>query len=325
MQFVYIKILYICTGDIRDIMTNVYMAALHSRIDHMGPPPSLGGNPFAGSCCAPASQSFCGFSSPRIGMALAGSFYNAPMMGFGGFGYSSSMSSLFAIATATAMASSALATRPSVGTFGSLTMPQVATPTFQFQPATYNYTLPTFSFPTFSSFSYPTFNFSLPTDYKFNFSGYSSNPFGTTETYNSSSSSKIKPGLLKGNLKGKEAVITQLCEKYNVDVALALSIIGQESGFGTSNLAKHNNFMGYRAAGDAGKSPKGFGYFSTPEKGLEAAIKNLSKYPEKYASKGIRKADMNNIDAIAQVYCEGNSYSSSIKNIYNKTVKSYLA
>lgn len=315
MQFIYIKILYICTGDIRDIMTNVYMAALHSRIDHMGPPPSaMGGNPFGGPCC----PSFCGISTPRIGMALAGSFYNAPMMGFGGFGYSSSMPSLFAIAAATAMTSSVLASKSNVGTFGSLTMPQFATPTFQFQPI--NYTMPTYSF--------PSFNYSLPSEYKFNFSGYTStNPFNTTEesNFNTSSSSKIKTGLLKGNLKGKEAVITQLCEKYNVDVALALSIIGQESGFGTSNLAQHNNFMGYRAAGDAGKSSKGYGYFSTPEKGLEAGIRNLSKYPKKHADKGVKKADMNNIDAIAKIYCEGSSYSSEIKNIYNKTVKSYLA
>ncbi len=296
-------------------MTNVYMAALHSRIDHMGPPPStMGGNPFGGPCC----PSFCGISTPRIGMALAGSFYNAPMMGFGGFGYSSSMPSLFAIAAATAMTSSVLASKSNVGTFGSLTMPQFATPTFQFQPI--NYTMPTYSF--------PSFNYSLPSEYKFNFSGYTStNPFNTTEesNYNTSSSSKIKTGLLKGNLKGKEAVITQLCEKYNVDVALALSIIGQESGFGTSNLAQHNNFMGYRAAGDAGKSSKGYGYFSTPEKGLEAGIRNLSKYPKKHADKGVKKADMNNIDAIAKIYCEGSSYSSEIKNIYDKTVKSYLA
>lgn len=315
MQFIYTKILYICTGDIRDIMTNVYMAALHSRIDHMGPPPStMGGNPFGGPCC----PSFCEISTPRIGMALAGSFYNAPMMGFGGFGYSSSMPSLFAIAAATAMTSSVLASKSNVGTFGSLTMPQFATPTFQFQPI--NYTMPTYSF--------PSFNYSLPSEYKFNFSGYTStNPFNTTEesNYNTSSSSKIKTGLLKGNLKGKEAVITQLCEKYNVDVALALSIIGQESGFGTSNLAQHNNFMGYRAAGDAGKSSKGYGYFSTPEKGLEAGIRNLSKYPKKHADKGVKKADMNNIDAIAKIYCEGSSYSSEIKNIYDKTVKSYLA
>lgn len=136
-------------------------------------------------------------------------------------------------------------------------------------------------------------------------------------------SSKIKPGLLKGNLIGKEGVITELCQKYNVDVALVVSIIGQESGFGTSNLAKHNNFMGYRAAGDLGKSSNGFGYFSTPEKGLEVAIRNLSKYPERYAS--VKKADMNNIDAIGKIYCEGDTYSSAIKKIYNTTVKEYLA
>ena len=135
--------------------------------------------------------------------------------------------------------------------------------------------------------------------------------------------SKIKPGLLKGNLVGKEAVITQLCQKYDVDVALVVTIIGQESGFGKSNLAQHNNFMGYRKEGDLGKSAKGFGYFSTPEKGLEAAIRNLSKYPERYAS--VKKADMNNIDAIGKIYCEGDTYASAIKNLYNTTVSSYLA
>ena len=145
----------------------------------------------------------------------------------------------------------------------------------------------------------------------------------TTNTISNSSYSKIKPGLLKGNLAGKEAVITRLCEKYGVDVALVVTIIGQESGFGTSNLAKHNNFMGYRAAGDCGKSPNGFGYFSTPEKGLEVAIRNLSKYPERYPS--VKKADMNNIDAIGRIYCEGNTYASAIKKLYNSTVKGYLA
>jgi len=135
--------------------------------------------------------------------------------------------------------------------------------------------------------------------------------------------SQIKPGLLKGNLVGKEEVITQLCQKYNVDLALVVTIIGQESGFGTSDLAKHNNFMGYRAAGDLGKNEKGFGHFSTPEKGLEAAIANIAKYPQKYAS--VKKADMNNIDAIGKIYCEGSSYSSAIKNLYNTMVKNYLA
>lgn len=213
------------------------------------------------------------------------------------------------------------------------------------------FSFPTFSMPTFAMNSnpfafnnIPNYNFmSLPTPAINNNFQYiqNVNNFGTltngsifgniklnsgnntTGTTSYSSYSKIKPGLLKGNLAGKEAVITQLCEKYGVDVALVVSIIGQESGFGTSNLAKHNNFMGYRAAGDCGKSANGFGYFSTPEKGLEAAIRNLSKYPERYAS--VKKADMNNIDAIGQIYCEGTTYASAIKNIYNKTVKEYLA
>lgn len=159
---------------------------------------------------------------------------------------------------------------------------------------------------------FPTINFNNTTP--------STSVDNTSYSYNSSS--KIKPGLLKGNLQGKEGLITQLCQKYNVDVGVVLSIIGQESGFGTSNLAKHNNFMGYRAAGDLGKSSKGFGYFSTPEKGLEAAIKNLASYPKKYSN--ISKIDFNNMDAIGKIYCEGNSYSAAVKNLYNSTVKKYL-
>lgn len=141
-------------------------------------------------------------------------------------------------------------------------------------------------------------------------------------TISHSSNSKIKPGLLKGNLVGKEDVIVSLCQKYNVDVGLVLTIIGQESSFGTSPLAQHNNFMGYRAAGDLGKNEKGFGYFSTPEKGLEKAIANLSTYPDRY--KNVKKADLSNIDAIGEIYCEGSGYSSAIKNLYNTTVKKYL-
>lgn len=161
--------------------------------------------------------------------------------------------------------------------------------------------------------TFPTINFNNNTTS-------STSVDNTSYSYNSSS--KIKPGLLKGNLQGKEGVITQLCQKYNVDVGVVLSIIGQESGFGTSNLAKHNNFMGYRAAGDLGKSSKGFGYFSTPEKGLEVAIKNLASYPKKYSN--ISKIDFNNMDAIGKIYCEGNSYSAAVKNLYNSTVKRYL-
>ena len=141
--------------------------------------------------------------------------------------------------------------------------------------------------------------------------------------YETNTSSKIKPGLLKGKLKGKERLITQLCKKYNVDVALAVSIIGQESGFGTSNLAQHNNFMGYRAKGDRGKDAKGFGHFSTPEKGLETAIRNISEYPQRY--EGVSAANMQNVDDISKAYCKSDTYATAIKNIYEKNVKKYLA
>ena len=172
----------------------------------------------------------------------------------------------------------------------------------------------------FSNMKYiPAPTLTFPT---INFNNTTSSTSVDNTSYSCNSSSKIKPGLLKGNLQGKEGLITQLCQKYNVDVGVVLSIIGQESGFGTSNLAKHNNFMGYRAAGDLGKSSKGFGYFSTPEKGLEAAIKNLASYPKKYSN--ISKIDFNNMDAIGKIYCEGNSYSAAVKNLYNSTVKKYL-
>lgn len=200
--------------------------------------------------------------------------------------------------------------------------------------------LPALPTPDYSSLFSKNSNFSMPAFSPFNFGNITNNNnifnlqgslFTTNQTtpsekttYQTNTSSKIKPGLLIGNLKGKEALITQLCEKYNVDVALALTIIGQESGFGKSELAQRNNFMGYRAAGDAGKSDSGFGYFSTPEKGLEAAIKNLAKYPQKYADKGVKKADMNNIDAIGRIYCEGDSYATVIKELYKSTVKKYL-
>lgn len=198
--------------------------------------------------------------------------------------------------------------------------------------------LPALPTPDYSSLFSKNSNFSMPAFSPFNFGdimnntyNFSSSLFSTNQTtpsekttYQTNTSSKIKPGLLKGNLRGKEAVITQLCEKYNVDVALVLTIIGQESGFGTSNLARHNNFMGYRAGGDLGKDRNGHGYFSTPEKGLEAAIKNLARYPQKYKNRGVKKADMNNIDAISKIYCETSTYATAIKSLYNSTVKKYL-
>jgi hypothetical protein len=134
--------------------------------------------------------------------------------------------------------------------------------------------------------------------------------------------SDLKPGLFKGRLAGKEALVTKICHKYGVSPALVASIIGLESGWGTSNLAMHNNFGGYRAAGDLGKNEKGFGYFSTIEKGLEAMIKNLAGYTR---YRDVSKVDFNNLDNIGRHYCEGGVWAGRVRNMYNSRVRGYLA
>lgn len=100
------------------------------------------------------------------------------------------------------------------------------------------------------------------------------------------------------------------------------SIIGLESGWGTSNLAMHNNFMGYRAAGDLGKNDKGFGYFLTIEKVLDAAIKNLAGYT-RYSDVGA--VNFANLDAIGRHYCEGGVWAGRVRAMYTSTVSRYSA
>ena len=134
--------------------------------------------------------------------------------------------------------------------------------------------------------------------------------------------SDLKPGLFKGKLQGQEALVSKICRKYNVAPGLVASIIILETGWGTSNLAQHNNFGGYRAAGDLGKNEKGFGYFSTVEKGLDAMIKNIANYTR---FKDVYAVDFSNIDAIGRHYCVGGNWANKVKNIYNKNVKQYLA
>ena len=80
--------------------------------------------------------------------------------------------------------------------------------------------------------------------------------------------------------------------------------------------------MGYRKAGDAGVSEKGFGYFSTPEKGLEAAISNLARYTR---FSDVASVDFNNLDQIGRHYCEGGEWSGKIRNVYNSRVQRYIA
>lgn len=144
----------------------------------------------------------------------------------------------------------------------------------------------------------------------------------TTKEYAAAQGGDLKPGLFKGTLAGKEDVVNQLCHKYGVDPALVASIIGLESGWGTSNLARHNNFMGYRKAGDAGVNAKGFGYFSTPEKGLEAAIKNLARYTR---FSDVSSVDFNNLDQIGRHYCEGGVWAGRVRAMHNSRVQKYIA
>jgi len=135
--------------------------------------------------------------------------------------------------------------------------------------------------------------------------------------------SDLKPGLFKGRLAGQEALVTRLCRKYGLDPGLVAAIIGLESGWGTSNLAMHNNFGGLRKRGDAGANAKGFGYFSTIEKGLEEMIKNLAKYPQRYGD--ISAVNLANLDAIGRRYCEGGHWANQVRNVYHSRVTNYLA
>ena len=132
----------------------------------------------------------------------------------------------------------------------------------------------------------------------------------------------LKPGLFKGRLAAQEALVSRICHKYGVSPALVASIIGLESGWGTSNLDMHNNFGGYRAAGDLGKNEKGFGYFSTIEKGLDAMIKNLAGYT-RYGD--VSQVNFNNLDSIGRHYCEGGQWAGKVREMYTSRVSSYLA
>ena len=194
--------------------------------------------------------------------------------------------------------------------------------------------MPTFSMPAFQMpmFQMPMFNFS----FGFNFGSISSVNTGSkgdpssketsltvkTPTDSGKTKSAFKQGLFKGALAGKEELVTRICRKYNVSPAVVASIIGLESGWGTSNLAQRNNFGGYRAQGDEGRSNKGFGYFSTAEKGLEAMIKNLASYPQRYSD--VTAVDFDNIVNIGKHYCNAN-WGNKVKEMYNSRVSKYLA
>lgn len=173
-----------------------------------------------------------------------------------------------------------------------------------------------------SNIKLPQINFATTTPAAASSSSATSGSSSSSSQQIADTQSDLKPGLFKGRLAGQEALVSRLCHKYGVSPALVASIIGLESGWGTSNLAMHNNFGGYRAAGDLGKNEKGFGYFSTIEKGLEAMIKNLAGYT-RYSD--VSQVNFSNLDNIGRHYCEGGVWSSRVREMYNSRVSNYLA
>lgn len=166
-------------------------------------------------------------------------------------------------------------------------------------------------------------NYQINTNTTGNVSNIWNSPASNFSSIQDNGESDLKPGLFKGALAGKEALVTRLCRKYGVSPALVASIIGLESGWGTSNLAMHNNFGGLRKAGDLGANAKGFGYFSTPERGLEEMIKNLASYSRRFSD--VKNVDFANLDAIGRHYCEGGNWANKVREMYSKNVQNYLA
>ena len=126
--------------------------------------------------------------------------------------------------------------------------------------------------------------------------------------------------LLKGDLEGKEELVCEIAEKYGLDPILVVSIIILESGWGEAQAAP-NNFMGYTGSGDIASSNR-FGAFSSIEAGLEAGIRNLSEYANRYAE--VYAVDYDNLDAIGAHYCPGGTWPNKIRAVYD-TVLSRMA
>jgi len=100
-------------------------------------------------------------------------------------------------------------------------------------------------------------------------------------------------GFDKGVLAGYGEYIEDVCEKYDIDPYLVLSIMAQETGYGTSNaIIKHNNPGGYMDSATGYSTVK---HFNSLEEGIEAVVRNLSK---NYIHKGLTS-----ISAIGNKYC----------------------
>lgn len=94
----------------------------------------------------------------------------------------------------------------------------------------------------------------------------------------------------KGVLRGTGQKFIDYANKYDIDAALAVAIAVEESGRGTSKLARNNfNFFGMKAASG------GWRKFNSVEEGIEGGISYISR---KYISQGIT-----NIQDIGKIYC----------------------
>ena len=76
--------------------------------------------------------------------------------------------------------------------------------------------------------------------------------------------------------------------------------------------------MNYRAAGDKGTIGSGFGVFSTMKAGLEKGIANLASYAERFRDRGVTSVDIEHVDQIGPIYCEGNLWAGKVKKLYNE-------
>lgn len=218
MQFLYTFYLYINTGDIlRDIM-NAYMAALNSRIDRMGPPPStFGGNPFCGGNY---------ISSPRLGSFMAASLFSSSFMTFGVMGYCNPFA------------------------FSGFCNPFLGAMNFGFG----SYNMPTFQMPTFSMASLPVPKFTFTPSYTPTFTNFFSAPVKSSQAPTEEKQGVINSA---ANLAGKTlkkdkskygpaflAKVKEISKRLNCDYRDLLGVMNSESGINAQAKNPHGSATG---------------------------------------------------------------------------------
>ncbi len=144
-----------------------------------------------------------------------------------------------------------------------------------------------------------------------------------TKKINTVKTHTLKEGIFNkgGALEGKEDLVVEIAEKYELEPEFFAAIICLESARGTSNLAvNHNNFGGVTGTGDAGSVRTSSGYkfasYSSVEVGLDAMAKNLASYDERFSD--VNSVDIENVSAIGRHYCVGGDWANKIKQLYNE-------